>query len=307
MRFNGLDLNLLVAFEALMQTRGVSRAAERLNMSQPAMSAALGRLRGFFNDDLLVVHGKRMHPTAFAEGILPQVKEALRTLEAMITSPSEFDAPTSQRVFRICASDYVVASVLRRLVTVIAEEAPRVKLDIILPSEDALAQLDQGKIDLMITPEYIVSSDHPSDLLYVERQVVVGWSHNPLMSGDMTEEDFFGSGHIAVAFGSGRTTSFADRQMELSGRKRHVEIVAPFFTAVPWLLEGTLRLAIMHERLVGALAGRFEIASCELPFAMPAMRQMVFYHEARRDDAGLAWLRAKLQACITTLDDALHG
>jgi LysR family transcriptional regulator, nod-box dependent transcriptional activator len=307
MRFKGLDLNLLVAFAALMETRSVSRAAERLNMSQPAMSAALGRLRAFFDDELLIARGKRMHPSAFAEGILPQVEEALRTLESMMATPTEFDPATSQRVFRICASDYVVASVLRPLVAAIAEEAPAVKLDIILPSEDALAQLDQGKIDLMVTPEYVVSSDHPSELLYEERQVVVGWSRNPLMLGDMTEDDFFASGHVAVAVGSTRTASFADRQLEISGRKRRIEVIAPFFTAVPWLLEGTMRLAIMHERLFGALEGRFELAAREIPFAMPEMRQMVFYHEAREGDAGLAWLRSKLSRSIVSFSHRLDG
>jgi DNA-binding transcriptional LysR family regulator len=298
MRFKGLDLNLLVAFDALMSTRSVSRAAERLNLSQPAMSAALNRLRAFFGDDLLVVHGKRMHPTAFAESLIPHVGESLRTVEAILATPTQFDPATSQRQFRIIASDYVVASILHPLVAGLAEKAPGVRLDIGLPGEAALAALNEGKIDLMITPEYVVTSDHPSETLYEERQLLVGWAQNPLFSKAVTEEDFFSAGHVAVAFGSVRTSSYADRQLETLGRKRHVEITAPFFTAVPWLIEGTMRLAILHERLVKALADRFDIASAELPFAIPPMKQQLYYHEARSADAGLKWLRGELKECV---------
>lgn len=298
MRFKGLDLNLLVAFDALMSTRSVSRAAEKMNLSQPAMSAALSRLRAFFGDDLLVAHGKRMHPTAFAEGLMPHVGESLRTVETILATPASFDPATSQRQFRIIASDYVVASILHPLVTGLAEKAPGVRIDIALPSEDALAALDEGKIDLMITPEYVVASDHPSEALYEEKQLLVGWLRNPLFSRTITEDDFFSSGHVAVAFGAGRTSSFADRQLEMTGRRRRVEITAPFFTAVPWLLEGTLRLAIMHERLVAAMSNRFEMASAEVPFPILPMTQRLYYHRAREADAGLQWLRQELRECV---------
>ncbi|HWT31469.1 MAG TPA: LysR family transcriptional regulator [Propylenella sp.] len=298
MRFKGLDLNLLVAFEALMQTRSVSRAAERLHMSQPAMSAALSRLRLFFEDHLLVSRGKRMHPTAFAESLLPHVSDSLRTVAAMLATPSGFDPATSQRQFRIVASDYVVASILHPLVTGLAAKAPGVRIDIALPSEDAVAALEEGKIDLMITPDYVIASEHPSEPLYAERQLLVGWSENPIFSRSISEDDFFEAGHVAVAIGNARTSSFADRQLEMVGRRRRVEITAPFFTAVPWLLEGTMRLAILHERLVAALEDRFEIASAELPFAIPPMQQQLFYHEAREGDPGLIWLRQELRDCV---------
>lgn len=297
MRFKGLDLNLLVAFEALMSTRSVSRAAERLNLSQPAMSAALNRLRTFFGDDLLVVHGKRMHPTAFAESLVPHVQESLRTVEMMLLTPSQFDPATSQRQFRIVASDYVIASILHPLVAGLADKAPGIRIDIGLPGEDALNALDEGRVDLMITPEYVMTSDHPSETLYEERQLLVGWSRNPLFSKRITEEDFFEAGHVAVAFGALRMSSYADRQLEMLGRKRRVEITAPFFTAVPWLIEGTMRLAILHERLIAALGDRFDIVSAELPMPLRPMKQQLFYHEAREADAGLTWLREEMKDC----------
>lgn len=295
MRFKGLDLNLLVAFNTLMETRSVSRAAERMNLSQPAVSAALGRLRAYFRDDILVSHGRRMYPTAFAQSLLPRIAEALHSIETLIATSAVFDPATSQRTFSIVASDYIMASVLVPLVARLAEVAPQIRIDIILPSDDSVKQLDEGKVDLLITPENFTASNHPSDLLFEERHLIVGWSGNPLFRGPISEADFFQSGHVAVSFGAHRTASFADQQFELMGKPRRVEVTVAFFTAVPWLLRDTLRLGLLHERLVRAIEQFFPIASAEIPFDFPAMREMVQYHRARADEPGLAWLRRQLE------------
>src|SRR4051812_40500511 len=144
MRFKGLDLNLLVALDALVETRSVSAAARRLHLSQPAMSAALSRLRDYFRDELLVVSGKRMYPTAFAEGLAPQLKECLQGLDALVSSPNLFDPATAQRTFIIVASDYLTTAVLVPLVARLAERAPGVRLEIVLPDEASVAQLAEG-------------------------------------------------------------------------------------------------------------------------------------------------------------------
>lgn len=298
MRFKGLDLNLLVAFDALMRTRSVTKAGERLNLSQSAMSAALARLRHYFNDDLLVAHGKRMHPTAFAESLFPFVKEGLLRFEDMLAAPASFDPATSARQFRISASDYVVMSILKPLVVQMSEIAPNIRLEISLPTDGMDAMLDEGKIDLIISPDYVLSSNHPSEPLHEERFLLAGWRKNPIFARAVTEEDFFAAGHVAVAMGASRASSFADRQLEVIGRSRKVELVAPFFSALPWLLEGTMRLAIIHERLAKALEGRFEIATATLPFDLPPLKQRMYFHEARLNDAGLQWLRGQIQSGI---------
>ena len=112
MRFKRFDLNLLLVLDTLLRERSVSRAAEQLNLSQPAMSAALGRLRSYFNDQILVSHGKRMLPTAHAQSLSPMVMKTLADIEALISASTVFDPSTSQRTFRICASDYVTTVLL---------------------------------------------------------------------------------------------------------------------------------------------------------------------------------------------------
>ena len=296
MRFRGLDLNLLVAFEALLEVRSVSRAAERMHLSQPAMSAALARLRTYFGDDILVQHGKRMHPTAFAEGLLPQVRECLQGLESLVSTSPGFDPAESQRVFKIVASDYITASVLVPLVTRLATKAPGVRLDFLMTTDQAAQQLDAGKIDLLITPDLYCAPGHPTELLFEEQHVVVGWKENPVFRRELTEEDFLSAGHVVVRVGNSRTAAFADRQLELLGLNRRVEITAGSFTIVPWLLNGTQRLALMHERLVRIMAKEFPIAHAPLPFKFPVMSEMVQFHRARAPDEGLAWLRAEVAA-----------
>jgi DNA-binding transcriptional LysR family regulator len=296
MRFKGLDLNLLVALDALVETRSVSAAARRLNLSQPAMSAALSRLRDYFGDELFVVSGKRMYPTAFAEALAPQLKECLKGLEALVSSPNEFDPATAQRTFVIVSSDYVTTAVLVPLVTRLAERAPGVKLDIVLPNEDSVGQIAEGKVDLLITPDAYVHPDHPAELLFEEKHVVVGWNRNPVFDQGLTEEGMFACGHVAVAIGRDRVAAFADRQLALMGKPRRIEVTAASFTTVPWLLRNTLRLALMHERLAKVMAQDFPIAYAPIPFDFPLMHQMVQHHQARSGDQGLKWLRGELAA-----------
>ena len=295
MRFQGLDLNLLVALDAMVETRSVSAAARRLNLSQPAMSAALSRLRDYFGDELFVVSGKRMYPTAFAEALSPQLKDCLRGLEALIASPNDFDPATAQRTFVIVASDYVTTAVLVPLVIRLAERAPGVRLDIVLPNEESVGQIAEGKVDLLITPDAYVHPDHPAALLFEEQHVVVGWDQNPVFAQPLTEESFFACGHVAVAIGRDRVAVFADRQLALMGKSRRIEVTAASFTVVPWLLRNTMRLALMHERLAKVMAKDFPIACAPVPFDFPTMHQMIQHHQARSGDQGLKWLQGELE------------
>jgi DNA-binding transcriptional LysR family regulator len=295
-RFKGLDLNLLVALDALIETRSVSAAARRLNLSQPAMSAALARLRDYFHDDLLAPDGKRMLPTAYAEALAPRLKSQLRGLDALLTSSAGFDPASAERTFSIIATDYITAVVLAPLMAGLETEAPGLRLEIQSPYDDSAEQLAQGKADLLITPDAFVHPDHPVELLFEERQVLVGWSGNPLFHKAITEADVFASGHVAVSFGQQRTASFADRQLALLGKTRRIEASAPTFMAVPWLLRGTRRIAFMHERLARVMAETLPIAVAEVPFDFPAMREMVQHHRSRGEDEGLAWLRRRIAA-----------
>jgi DNA-binding transcriptional LysR family regulator len=179
--------------------------------------------------------------------------------------------------------------------TRLATSAPGVRLDIVLPNDLVRKQIEEGDVDLLITPDGYASPDLPSELLFEERQVVAGWSGNSLLKGPITEEQFYAAGHVGVMIGNQHVSSYGDKYLESTGRPRRIEVIAPSFTTVPALLENSLRLALMHERLARAMTPRFAISVVPLPFEMPPLREVVQYHFARAKDEGLIWFREQLQ------------
>jgi LysR family nod box-dependent transcriptional activator len=296
MRFQGLDLNLLAALQVLLEERSVTRAADRLHLSQPAMSAALARLRTYFDDPLLVAQGKRMIPTAHALTLLPAVEAVLTQVGELIAGAARFDPATSSRTFRICLSDYLIAVLAADLIPQLRRAAPAIMLDLVAPSEHSRVALDRGLIDLLLTPEEHCVPGHPTELLFEEEHVVAGWSGNPLIQAPLTEDAFFEAGHIAVKLGGANPASFAETRFEGMSRKRRVEITAASFTMVPPLLLRTNRLAVMHERLARSMKESFPIAWQPLPFRFPAMREMIQHNRTRGEDHGLRWLIGQLKA-----------
>jgi len=298
MRFKGLDLNLLVALDALLAEQNVSRAAERLHLSQPAVSAALGRLRLYFDDPLLVQHGKRMLPTPHAMRLKPMLKTLLADVDQMVTASARFDPATSNRRFRIGMSDFLTTIIGKGLTKRLGSIAPNVGLELIAPFDSIDEALDQGEIDLLITLVEHISPDHPADELFVERFVVAGWRDNPVFAKAMTANDFCNAGHVAVEIGRHHRGSFAESQLRRLGINRRIELLVSAFSVVPELLVGSNRLAIMHERLAMSAAAHLPITFVDLPFEFPRMTEMIQYHRSRDTDPGLKWLRAEIALAI---------
>ena len=295
MRFKGLDLNLLVTLDVLIEERSVSRAAERLHLSQPAVSAALAKLRDYFNDSLLESQGKRMVPTAYAMQLHPVLADVLGNVDRMIIQGRHFDPATSDRWFHVCLSDYLSTVLFPRLMPLLQSQSPRIRLELLPPSEHALELLEQGEIDVALLPQENCLPDHPAELLFEEHFVVAGWSGNPLLAKPIDEAGFFGASHVAVLVGTTPRRSFAEDQLQQRGRDRQVEVVASSFMQVPELLVGTARITVMHERLARTLATRLPLVFQPLPFEFPVMREMIQYNRGRMSDASLGWLIARLQ------------
>jgi LysR family transcriptional regulator, nod-box dependent transcriptional activator len=294
MRFKGLDLNLLHALYVLLEERSVSRAAARLHLSQPAASAALARLRAFFGDELLTLHGKRMIPTSYAETLAPEVKRALGQVDAIISMSSVFDPHRAKRLFRLVASDYIAAVLIAPAIRKFEKTAPGIQLDMRLPGEQVARDFERGDIDLALSPDEYVSPNHPSELLFEERLVTVGWARNPLLNRRLSPVDFVRSAHVAVAIGSNSQPDYAERHLRSHAEGRTIEVYAPSFAVVPWLVIGTRRIAVMHERLAKVVAKNLPIKIQPLPFDIPPIREMIQYHSARLHDSAVAWLRAHL-------------
>ncbi|WP_010545070.1 LysR family transcriptional regulator [Sphingomonas elodea] len=293
MRLDRFDLNLLVAFHTLMEERSVTRAAERLHLTQPAMSAALRRLRESFNDPLLVANGKQMVPSPHAEELAPRVAEIVGNAQALISSSTLFDPQTSRRHFRIAASDYVTTIAVQPLLAELAQQAPGIRCSVIPPHPGITEQMERGQVDCIISPEQFQGQGHPTELLFEEEHVVLGWSENPLFAKPITQEDYDAAGHVVVELSN--TPAFAEQFVRARGDTRRIEVTVSSFTLVPWLLPDTHRIALVHARLARLFIGKLPLAMAPPPFPLPRMREMIQFNRARATDRGLVWLREGLR------------
>lgn len=292
MRLDNFDLNLLVAFDVLMQEQSVTRAANRLNVTQSAMSASLKRLRESFQDDILSQHGKKLIPTPFALALQPEIAEKIFELRALIARQGRFDPRRSERHFRIAASDYVTTVLLAPLVTELLSEAPGIAFSFELPGPAQQVALANGELDLLLTPEAFVHPDHPCELVFEEHHVTVGWTGNPVVNAPMSKKTFEDAGHVAVSVG--RQFTFAEQWFRSQGIERRIVVRAPSFIQAPYLVPETNLLCVMHERLARLMAARLPLRVVETPFDLPPMREMMQFHATRAADPGLSWLRERI-------------
>lgn len=299
MRFKGLDLNLLIALDALLTERNVSVAARKVFLSQSAMSGALSRLREHFGDELLVPVGRKMVLTSAAELLAEPLRQLVLQIEATVGASLKFEPLKSTRTFVVHASDYITEVVLNHVVPIIAQEAPGVVLEIVPPMSDPAASLESGEVDLLITPESYASEHHPTELLYEEQHVVVGWSGNPALSVPLTVDAFFALGHVVTRFAAARAVAFSESEIARMNRPRRIELVAPSFTSVPKLLIATQRIGVMHRRLAQNYAHTLPLIVQPLPFEMKPLREVIQYHQVRAADAGVHWLKGLIQRAAT--------
>ena len=298
MRLDNFDLNLLVAFDVLMQEKNVTRAANRLNVTQSAMSASLKRLRESFQDEILTQHGKKMIPTPFASAMQPEVAAKLSELRALIARQGRFNPASSERTFRIAASDYITTVLLVPLLKDLAEEAPAIRFAFEQPGPASQIALANAEIDLLLTPEIFVHPDHPYEPVFEENQVTVCCKDNPLAEQGLTPRTFTDAGHVGVSVS--RKSTYAEEWFEKRGVERRIEVLAPSFIQAPFLVPGTMRICVMHERLALFMAERLPLHILEVPFSIPPMQEVMQFHGTRKADPGLLWLRSRIAEKATS-------
>lgn len=294
MRFGRLDLNLLVALDALLTEKSVSLAADRLCLSQSATSSALGRLREYFGDDLLVVKGRQMILTSRAEELIEPVRAVLEQIRTTVAVAPPFDPATADRQVRMMASDYSTQVLLAEALAQIAREAPNMRFEIQPMNDFPVDALERGYIDLLLTIDFAISNDHPSQILFEDDYVVVGWDGNPAMHRPMTRETYFELGHVTARFGKARVPAFEDWFVRRQKQQRRVEVVAPTFLSLPDLLVNTNRIATMHRRMAEMVVPNSALVMRELPFDIPPIRETIQWHITNNNDNALRWVVEKL-------------
>ena len=295
MRFKGLDLNLLVALDVLLTEQNVSRAADRLFLSQSATSGALARLRDYFGDELLVQVGRRMVLTARAQALAAKVRAALMQIDGTIIQAPVFDPATVKRTIRMVASDYVLIAELAAAVRVINALAPELTLVMNPPGDEPAEALERGEIDLLVMPEVYLSPEHPSEFYFDDDYVVAVWSGSALYGEAMTVEEFFAARHVTMQFAA-RTPSFETWFVKNRGEERKVAVVAGSFTAVPFLIEGTDNVALLHGRLARRFAAMMPLRILPSPVQIPPLVEHLQWHGMSAGDDCLTWVRQQILA-----------
>ncbi|WP_085034849.1 LysR family transcriptional regulator [Ensifer aridi] len=292
MRFKGLDLNLLVALDALMTERNVTAAARSINLSQPAMSAAVARLRTYFRDELFTMSGREFIPTPRAKGLASAVREALLHVQLTIISGKPFNPAQSDRRFRIIVSDYVTLVFFERIVERARREAPAVSFEFRPPTDDNEDLLRRGEVDLLILPEMFMSNAHPRTKLFDDVHVCVGCRSNKRLLQPLTFERYLSMGHVAVQFGDTLRLGIEERYLLEHGRKRRIDVVVNGYSMIPPMLSDTERIGTIPLRLAQHLAKTIPLQMVELPLPQHLpFTEAVQWPALHNSDPASLWMR----------------
>ncbi len=295
MHFKGLDLNLLVVLDALLAEKSITRAAERIYLSQSATSGALARLREFFGDELLTQFGHKMLLTPRAEALIDPLRNMLMRAEEIISRSPAFDPGTSTHNFKLMMSDYVAAVLMPEFLQRLQELAPGVTLELLSNAETPLQALERGEIDLLIAPRQYTSQTHPWEPLFDDGYLCAVWSGNPLVGDTLSIDLYLALGHVAARFGRERTPAVDEWAFDQFGHKRRIEVVAMAFNLLPRLVIGTTRIATMPESLARRYTEFLPLRLLPPPVEIPRLSEVLQWHRYRNSDAATSWLRGLLQ------------
>lgn len=304
MRFNRLDLNLLVALDALLTERSITKAAERLNLSPSATSNALARLREYFDDELLVQVGRRMEPTPRAQGLQEAVRDVLVRVDSTIAAQPEFEPSKSDRTFRIFVSDYTQMVFVPHVLALAHEARCTARFEFLPQVTNPQRSLERGEADLLIIPRGFLSPDHPEEVLYTEDFVCVVWRHGALARGELSFDRYLAAGHVLMQPPGGTGDSFETWFVKRYGVTRRVAVTSYGFSALPAMVVGTDFIATVHRRLAQVLQSSWPIELRTPPLPITAMEQGLQWHKYRTQDPGLAWLRGLLKRAVLRMDAA---
>ncbi|ACL41506.1 transcriptional regulator, LysR family [Pseudarthrobacter chlorophenolicus A6] len=300
-----LDLNLLPPLQVLLELKNISRAAERLQLSQPATSAAMARLRRHFDDELLVRNGRTYDLTPFAQSLVPLVDEALLHIQRATRVRSGFDPGTSEREFIIAASDYAAALIVGPLRGILRDEAPGVSVDFMPTSKSGIqGQLaDYSKIDLLVGPTGYHMQGASRQLFRDSFVVVADAASSLLQRPRLTLEDLVTVPHAVGYFGEGISTP-ADKLFESLGLQRRVAAVVAGFLSLPLLVEGTDLVALVPRMLAARAARGANIAVLEFADDTEAsLVEAMYWHPSQTEDPASVWLRSVVQRSCGRLQE----
>jgi DNA-binding transcriptional LysR family regulator len=291
-----LDLNLLITLEALLVERNVTKAAARLHLSQPAVSAQLNRLRNVFDDPLLIPIQRGMTPTAKAIELLDPLRQALDQVRATITTHSNFDPAKAKLTVVIACTDYLQAAVVMPFVVELRTKAPGVRVALrSLDASQLEAQMARGDVDLALMTPQIAPPSLRTRHLFDERYVLIGRRNHPRLRAGITVEEFARLEHVIVSLRGGDFVTPVDDALAALGHSRNVVLSAASFLIVSEIVSQSDFVALVPERLVRR-ANKLKLL--EPPFPVRGFEVGMVWHERSHGHSGQSWIREAVYATI---------
>jgi DNA-binding transcriptional LysR family regulator len=310
MNLSRIDLNLLVYLDVLLREGSVTRAAERLSITQPAMSNGLRRLRAMFDDPLLIRTSEGMRPTARALELQPLVREALGKVE-MVVQAADFDPATSDMVFRIMASDYAESTLVPRLLGAIREQAPAIVLDMLTPSDVTFQDIEKGKVDLAINRfDYLPKSFHSATLWRDHFSCLLSIDNPALENFNL--DSYLACSHIWVSkTGVGIGTGMNPREVMKLGwvdealaeleRERRIRVFTRHYQVAALLARQPDLIATLPTQAALLHADNPHLAIRRAPFPIVPIELKMAWSPLLQHNAAHIWLRRLLQEVAKTV------
>lgn len=301
MNISKIDLNLLVYLDVLLREKNVTRSADQLSITQPAMSNGLKRLRELFSDPILVRTSEGMMPTARALQLQPVVRDVLSKLEATIQPETEFEPLSSSRTFRIMASDYAETTLLAKVLGELRTKAPSVTLDIVTPSDVSFHDVELGKVDMAINRfEELPMSFHQKVIWYDTFSCMVNKDHPCLPSFDL--DSYLEHQHVWVSktgFGVGvgidptevQKLGWVDAELDKLGKKRNIRVFTRHYHMAMWLAKEQGLIATLPTKATELYADNDKVKVLDPPFDIPPIALKMAWSPLLHHDVGHIWLR----------------
>jgi DNA-binding transcriptional LysR family regulator len=300
MNLRQFDLNLLVALDVLLTERNVTRAGERLFLSQSAVSGILARLRHAFQDELLVRVGRNLELTALAADLAGPVHECVRQVDDLLKLRRPFDPESTSWSFRIAASDYVVFLLLGALLKLLTERAPHISVRFLALEPSAAERLLGGELDFAILPMEL-EPNLPSVPLFEDTWVCAVWSGHSHTAERFTLDEFLALPHLSFRLAGPDNGSIAENYLAQLGHELKIVASTESFATAPFLLRETPFVTLVPRRLGERLRTAADIRLVELPLDVPPLREKLIWSPRYTASPAHAWFRARVAEIAQTL------
>ncbi|MEQ9693572.1 LysR family transcriptional regulator [Shimia sp. SDUM112013] len=304
------DLNLLRVLDALLKENSTVRAGQHLGLSQPAVSAALGRLRGALGDDLFFRRGKGLEPTEYALTLKDDLAFLLERIEGLIQGPNAFEPAISDASFRISGSDFFAELLMPRLAERLQAFAPNLRVHLVdLVPDSYVETLDRYDVDLAIIPNMSLPDWVESQPVFRSSFSVIARKDHPrlqregLQSGDAIPIDLFCDiGHVLFS-PEGNSAALGDTALAKVGRERRVIMTMPIFSGVYRAVAGSDLIALLPTALARHVAETAGLCVYRAPMHMPTAELCMIWHRRYSANAAHIWLRGQIADLLEPLDE----